>query len=110
MLSFFRNGGIGNVVVAGIAFLIIVAFAVEFRTGSGRSSGKLAVACVVAYDGECVDEKDFFAAQLIIVRGIEPKAAKRANLNKKVLDGVVERELLVAEAKKLGLRVNPDEL
>jgi peptidyl-prolyl cis-trans isomerase D len=111
MLSFFRNGGIGNVVVAGIAFLIIVAFAVEFRTGSGRNSGKLALECVVSYDGECVDPKDFFAAQGVIVpRGIESKVAKRYAFNKKVLDGLVERELLVAEAKKLGLRISQETL
>jgi peptidyl-prolyl cis-trans isomerase D len=110
MLSLFRTG-IGNVVVAGIAFLIIIAFAVEFRTGSGRSSGKLARECPVAFDGYCVDAKEYYAAHgMIVPRQVEPKASKKYALNKKVLDGLAERELLVAEAKKLGLRIGEDAL
>jgi len=111
MLSFFRSGGFGQVLVAGVAFAIIVAFALEFRTGSNGPIGKLARECVVEYDGVCTDAKDFYAAQgMIVPRGIEPKMARQLALNKKVLDGVVERELLVAEAKKLGLAVGEEAL
>jgi peptidyl-prolyl cis-trans isomerase D len=106
MLSFFRNGGIGNVVVAGVAFAIIVVFALEFRTGNTGPSAKLTRDCAVSYAGNCVDAKEFYAAHGIIVpRGIEPKVSKRLALNKKVLDGLVERELLATEAEKLGLKV-----
>jgi peptidyl-prolyl cis-trans isomerase D len=110
MLSLFRTG-IGNVVVAGIAFLIIVAFAVEFRAGRSGPSGKLARDCAVAYDGYCVDAKEYYAAHgLIVPRGVEPKVSKKYSFNKRVLDGLVERELLVAEAKRLGLGVGEDAL
>lgn len=110
MLSLFRTG-IGNVVVAGIAFLIIVAFAVEFRAGRTGPAGKLARECVVAYDGYCVDAKEYYAAHgLIVPRGVEPKVSKKYSFNKRVLDGLVERELLVAEANKLGLKVGEDAL
>lgn len=110
MLSLFRTG-VGNVVVAGIAFLIIVAFAIEFRAGRSGPTGKLARDCAVAYDGYCVDTKEYYAAHGIIVpRGVEPKVSRRYSFNQRVLDGLVERELLVAEAKKLGLRVSEDEL
>ncbi len=111
MLSFFRSGGVGNVVVAGIAFAIILVFALEFRTGNTGPSAKLERECAVAFAGYCVDSKEFFAAHgMIVPRGIEPKVAKRMSLNKRVLDGLVERELLVAEASKLGLRVGEDSL
>jgi peptidyl-prolyl cis-trans isomerase D len=111
MLSFFRSGGIGNVVVAGVAFTIIVVFAVEFRAGRNGPSAKLARECVVAYDGNCVDAKEYYAAHgMIVPRQVEAKASKKYSLNKKVLDGLVERELLVGEAKKLGLRVGEDAL
>lgn len=110
MLSLFRTG-IGNVVVAGIAFLIIVAFAVEFRAGNNGPSGKLARECAVSFDGYCVDAKEYYAAHgLIVPHGVEPKASKRYSLNKRVLDGLVERELLVAEAKKLHLGVSAEAL
>jgi peptidyl-prolyl cis-trans isomerase D len=109
MLSFFRGGGVGNVVVAGIAFAIIVVFALEFRTGQSGPSANLTRECVVAYDGHCVDPKEYYAAHGIIVpRGVEPKMSKQLSLNKRVLDGLVERELLVAEASKLGLVVGED--
>src|SRR6266700_4527658 len=111
MLSFFRSGGIGNVVVAGIAFSIIVVFALEFRTGRTGPTAKLARDCAVAYDGYCVDPKEYYAAHgMLVPRQVEPKVSKKYGLNKKVLDGLVERELLVVEAKKLGLRVSEDAL
>src|SRR5882724_6232968 len=110
MLSFFRSGGIGNVVVAGIAFSIIVVFALEFRAGKTGPSAKLARDCAVTYDGYCVDAKEFYAARgLIVVRGAE-HLSKRFHLNKQVLDGLAERELLVAAAKKLGLKVSEEAL
>ncbi|HYQ15260.1 MAG TPA: peptidylprolyl isomerase [Polyangiaceae bacterium] len=110
MLSLFRTG-IGNVVVAGIAFLIIVAFAIEFRAGRSGPSGKLSRECAVAFDGYCVDTKEYYAAHgMIVPRGVEPKVSKKYSFNKRVLDGLVERELLVAEANKLGLRVGEDAL
>jgi peptidyl-prolyl cis-trans isomerase D len=111
MLSFFRSGGVGNVVVAGVAFAIIVVFALEFRTGRTGPTAKLERECAVSLDGYCVDAKEYYAAHgMIVPRGIEPKMSKQLALNKKVLDGLVERELLVAEANKLGLRVGEDAL
>lgn len=110
MLSLFRTG-VGNVVVAGIAFLIIVAFAIEFRAGQTGPAGKLTRECAVAHAGYCVDAKEFYAAHgMIVPRGVEPKVSKKYGFNRRVLDGLVERELLVSEATKLGLRVSADEL
>ena len=98
-------------VVAGIAFAIIVVFALEFRAGRTGPTAKLARECAVQYDGYCVDAKEYYAAHgMIVPRQVEPKASKKYQLNKKVLDGLVERELLVAEAKKLGLKVSEDAL
>jgi peptidyl-prolyl cis-trans isomerase D len=97
--------------VAGVAFAIILVFALEFRTGSTGPSAKLERECAVSFDGYCVDAKEYYAAHgMIVPRGIEPKMSKQLALNKKVLDGLVERELLVAEANKLGLRVGEESL
>ena len=97
--------------VAGIAFLIIVVFAVEFRQGRNGPTAKLSRECAVAFDGYCVDAKEYYAAHgMIVPRQVEPKASKKYSLNKKVLDGLVDRELLAAEAKKLGLKVGEDAL
>ena len=66
MLSFFRSGGVGNVVVAGVAFAIIVVFALEFRTGRTGPSAKLSRECAVAFAGNCVDPKEYYAAHGIM--------------------------------------------
>ncbi|HKY35822.1 MAG TPA: peptidylprolyl isomerase [Polyangiaceae bacterium] len=109
MLSFFRSGGIGQVLVAGVAFAIIVVFALEFRTGSNASTAKLTRECAVSYAGNCLDAKDYYAAHgMIVDRRIEPKMARQLTLNKRVLDGLVERELLAVEAEKLGLEVSEE--
>ena len=55
MLRFFRSGGVGQVLVAGVAFAIIVVFALEFRTGSNSSTAKLTRECAVSYAGNCLD-------------------------------------------------------
>src|SRR5690606_21239277 len=74
-------------------------------------SASLTRECAVEYAGNCLDAKDYYAAHGILVpRGIEPKVSRRLQLNKKVLEGLVERELLVAEAKKLGLEVSEEAL
>ncbi len=105
MLNFFRKGGVSNLLVGGIVSAIIIAFIVEFRAGQG-TTGDLKIACVVEYGAECVAPKDYFAAYGIVARGLEPAAAKRLALRKVVLDGLVERTLLVESARKLGLGVS----
>ncbi len=65
--------------------------------------------CAVEFDGNCVDAKDYGAAfALIAPRGLDPKQVKALGLNQRVLDGLVERELLVAAAKKEGLGVSDE--
>lgn len=109
MLRFFRGGGISQVLVGGIAFAIIMVFALEFRAGSGSATGKLTTECAVKYAGYCVDPKEYYAAfGLIVPRNVEPKQIREAGLRQKVLDGLIERELLVAEAKRLGLGISED--
>lgn len=108
MLRFFRGGGVAQLLVGGIVSTIIVVFVVEFRAGRGPTAG-LKRQCAVEYAGTCVDQKEYFAAfGLVAPRGLEASAIKRLGLRKKVLDGLVERELLVAQARSLGLGVGED--
>jgi peptidyl-prolyl cis-trans isomerase D len=111
MLNFFRSGGVGQFLVAAIAFAIILVFALEFRTGAQAPSAKLAQECAVKYAGYCVDSKEYYAAYgMIAPRNIEPKQAKRLELRRRALDGLVERELLAAEAQRIGLEISEEML
>jgi len=103
MLSIFRGGGFSQVLVGGIAFSIILVFALEFRAGRNGPTASLKKECALELKGDCVDPKEYYASYGLLMRNINPKASKQLSLRKKALDGLVERELLVAEAKRLGI-------
>ncbi|HEY3255377.1 MAG TPA: peptidylprolyl isomerase [Polyangiaceae bacterium] len=103
MLSIFRGGGFSQVLVGGIAFSIILVFALEFRAGRNGPTASLKKECAFELKGDCVDPKEYYAAYGLVMRNINPRASKQLGLHKKVLDGLIERELLVAEAKRLGI-------
>ena len=110
MLSIFRGGGVSQVLVGGIAFSIILVFALEFRAGRNGPTASLKKECALELKGECVDPKEYYASFGLVMRNINPSAAKQLGLHKKVLDGLVERELLVTEAKRLGISVSEQEV
>lgn len=111
MLSIFRGGGFAQVAKVGIAAAIVFAFAIEFRPGRNGVSGSLKLECAVELKGDCIDPKEYYAAfGLVMPRGVDPRAAKSLGLHKKTLDGLVERELLVAEARRVGISVSPDDV
>jgi peptidyl-prolyl cis-trans isomerase D len=109
MLNLFRTPT-GKTMVGIIVFGIIVVFALEFRAGRGSPTSNLTTECAISYAGNCVDQKDYFAAYGVAARTLEPKAARNMRMKKVVLDGLAERELLVAEAERLGLAVSEDVL
>jgi len=106
MLSLFRGGGVSQVIVGGIAFSIILVFALEFRAGRNGPTASLKKECVLELKGSCVDPKDYYAAYGLVAPGVDARSARRASLHKKVLDGLVERELLANDAERLGLSVS----
>lgn len=110
MLSAFRRGGAGQIVVGAIVFAIIVVFVLEFRTGRGPGAG-LSRECAVELHGRCIDRKEYFAAYgLIVPRGLQPKRVREMGLRRQVLEGLVERELLLSEAKRLGISISEQEI
>lgn len=109
MLNVFRRGGAAQILITAIASLIIIAFVVEFRAG-GRTSASLKRECAVRVGDYCVDAKEFDAARnLAVPSGTDGKALRELHLNRALVDGLVERELLVNEAEKLGLSIGNDE-
>jgi peptidyl-prolyl cis-trans isomerase D len=110
MLNFFRRGGTGQILIGAVVFAIIVVFVLEFRPGR-EGAARLTQGCAVEVHSECVDRKDFFAAYgLIVPRGFTNKRVKSMNLRRHIQDGLVERELLVREAGRLGVSISDDEL
>lgn len=109
MMNLFRRGGGGQYIVVAIATLIIVVFVVEFRTARGPANSSLDGDCAIKVYNTCLGRKEFFAAYgLIVPQGVPAKQIKAMKLPDRVVDGLIERELLVREAEKLGIGVGDD--
>lgn len=110
MLSFFRKGGTGQVVIGAVVFAVIVVFIMEFRPGRQGGAG-ISRDCAVKIQDSCIDRKEYFAAYgLIVPRELPQKKVKSMGLRKTIMEGFVERELLLKEAERLGVSVSEEEL
>ena len=86
MLSFFRKGGGGQVIVAAVAFAVIIVFVLEFRPGREGRSG-ITRECAVKIADSCIDKKEYWAAyNLIVPRELPQKKVKSMGLRKTVMD------------------------
>jgi peptidyl-prolyl cis-trans isomerase D len=110
MLSFFRRGGTGQVIIGAVVFAVIIVFVMEFRPGRQGGAG-ISRSCAVKVVDRCIDRKEYFAAyQLIVPRGFPNKKVRELGLKKVVMQGLVERELLDREAERLGIGVSEETL
>ncbi|HMJ15629.1 MAG TPA: SurA N-terminal domain-containing protein [Polyangiaceae bacterium] len=106
MLDIFRRGGVAQLIVGAIAVTIIIVFALEFRPGRGAVA-RLTEDCAVQVEDGCVSQKEFLAAYgLIVPYGASPKLVKQLDVRRHVVGGLIERELLVAEAQRLGIGIS----
>lgn len=106
MLSFFRKGGAAQLIVGGVVFAIIIVFVLEFRAGRGPAAS-LKQDCAVEVLDRCVSVKDFYAAYgLIVPPGLTAKKVRTLGLRKEIANGLIERELLLDEAERLGISVS----
>ncbi len=105
MLRMLRQGGVSQWLMGGIVVAIIIVFMVPAMSAGG---GSLEVQCAAKVRSHCVSVKDYYAAYgLISASGeLTNKRAKGLGLPAAALDGLVERELLIHEADRLGIVVS----
>ncbi|HVW24824.1 MAG TPA: SurA N-terminal domain-containing protein [Polyangiaceae bacterium] len=109
MLNALRQGGTGQALMATVVMGIIVVFILEFRSTSRMQTGSIRRECAASIGRNCLSRKDFVAEYgLVVPRGMPAKQVKAYQLRRLVLEGLVERELLVEEAQRLGLGVDED--
>ena len=114
MLDLFRKRGLTSVVYGVIIVATIFVFVINFRPNANQKSASLRQACVATVKGFCIDPKTHRAAYSMLMPRDQAgnrltERAKSMGLNKIALDGLIERELLVSEADRLGLTVSEDE-
>lgn len=115
MLDVLRHKGFGSVVVGGMVIVTAVVFVIQFNPAAGKMSGPLSRACAANVKGHCIDPKDHRGAYLMMIPRDQSgnrlmKRAQAMGLPRITLDGLVERELLIAEAERLGLGVTQAEV
>lgn len=99
----FRESGIGQVIFAGIVGAIIIAFIAS--AGRMPSMDDLKKDCVAELGDICIEPREYFAAYGLAVSQVQinEKAAEQIRLKEQIARGLVEREVLLQEAKRLGI-------
>ncbi len=115
MLDLFRQKGVTSVVYGTILVATIVVFVVQFRPNSGPKAATLRRVCAASVRGNCIDPKDQRATfRMLMPRGADGetslKQARSMGLTRLSMEALVDRELLIAEADRLGLSVSEDEM
>jgi peptidyl-prolyl cis-trans isomerase D len=110
MLDVFRQRGLSNVIYGAIIVATIFAFVVTFRPQAQNKTASLSEACAARVRGRCIDPKDLSSAWRMLMPAGRSAASRKMNMKKIALDGLVERELLDDEAKRLGIGLTDKEL
>ncbi|MBW2457280.1 MAG: peptidylprolyl isomerase, partial [Deltaproteobacteria bacterium] len=88
---------------------IIMVFVIQFRPGTNvEVSG--GPRCAFEISGDCVPHSDFVAAYRLAAPNLEPEVLKQWRMREIVVQGLMERWLLVEDAKRLGLTVSDDDI
>jgi peptidyl-prolyl cis-trans isomerase D len=110
MLDLFRQRGLSNIVYGIIIVATIFAFVIGFRPAATQKTASLSEQCAARVRGRCIDPKDFAEAYRILMPSRSNVLSRKLNLKRVALDGLVERELLVDEARRLGISVSDSEV
>lgn len=109
MLDFFRQKGLTSIIYGVIIVGMILVFVLGFNPSAGKKLGTVSEACAARVHGSCIEPKAHRAAyRLVFSRGTG--GMKQGAASRVVLEGLIERELLVTEAQRLGLTVSEDEI
>lgn len=101
-----------NYIVGAIVMLMSAVFILEFGgpQAKGCTSDTGAGYAARVY-GETISEGDFRSVYgLLRADQLSPAEARQQNLKKHVLDGLIERNLLAREARRIGYRVSEDDV
>jgi peptidyl-prolyl cis-trans isomerase D len=110
MLNFFRQRGLSNALYGAIIVATILTFVIEFRPNASTRTASLKETCVARVRGRCINPKDFYAAYRLLNPSRSSQVSQRRGLKRAAIDGLIERELLIDEASRLGVVVTEDEL
>ncbi len=114
-LDMFRSKGLQSAVYLVLIVATVIVFVIQFNPSAGKQSAKLTQSCAANVRGTCIDPKEHKAAFMLMVPFDEHGTrligkAKSMHLPQVALDGLIERQLLIDEAKRIGLSASEDEV
>jgi peptidyl-prolyl cis-trans isomerase D len=89
---------------------IAVVFVVSFGPGGGRNQIQAGPECASEVHGKCIKASHFWATYRLVAGGLDSNQAEALQLKKRLVEGLEERELLLADAKRLGVSISEEEL
>ena len=115
MLDMFRSKGLSSVVMGAVIVATVLIFVIQFNPSAGKKAASLSQTCAATVRGYCIEPKDHKGAYMLLVpvdeHGVRQFGhAKQMHLPQIALDGLIERELLVSEAQRIGLTATEDEV
>src|SRR5579859_1923109 len=112
MLKAFRQQGLTSAVYGVLIVATVVVFVVQFRPGAQGRTGSIKQECAAEVRGRCIEPKEYQAELMLTAPGrlFEASQLKAAGVRRAVLDGLVERTLLVQDADRLGITISEDDL
>jgi peptidyl-prolyl cis-trans isomerase D len=110
MLDFFRQKGLTSAVYGAVIVATVLVFILGFNPSAGKKLGSINEACAARVRGNCIEPKAHRAAYRLAFGQRGAPGMKQQTASRFILEGLVERELLIAEAERLGLTVSEDEI
>ena len=115
MLQALRSRGLSSVIYGVLIVGMALVFVLGFNPSAGKQKASLGEQCAARVKGHCITPKDHMSSyRLLIPRGEQNEPlmakAKQMGMLRVSLDGLVERELLVNDADRLGITVTEDEI
>lgn len=106
----FRSQGLKSVVYGVIVVAIGVVFVIQFNPSQRGQGSATKNECAAEVRGKCVSVRDFKTSLSLVAGRADEQFFKSAQLRRRVMDGLVERTLLVQDAERLGIRLSDEDL
>lgn len=98
---------LGAMAVVAIALVFII----QFRPATGGGQAAEGPTCAAEVQGKCIPASHFSAAyRLIAPRNADADRLRAMGLRRQVMEGLVDRQLLANDAKRLGLAISDEEV
>jgi peptidyl-prolyl cis-trans isomerase D len=109
IMDLFRSQGLKSVVYGGMIVAIMVVFVIQFGPNNQKQTTQKH-GCIAEVRGVCVSDRDYSTTLRLIAGGADDETITQFQLKRWVVEGLVERELLVQDAARLGLSISDKDL